>query len=673
MSDFELQAFVTNLGKYNEGELVGEWVSFPVTPEEMRAVLDRIGIGHPDDFGVPYEEVFITDYDTDLYGVSGELGEYESLDKLNYLASRLEELSPDELEKYKAILESADIPESGIDGLINLTFNLDRYDIYPDISDEEDLGRYYVEESGIYDTKAMGALANYIDYEAFGRDVALDEGGHFTDHGYIRDDYSSWEYEFDGALDSIPAEYRLSGSSEMLEEPDESLLLAMEAAGYQYDAIESSKGNLRFIGEAGAVMQMESWDEAREWLEGVVFDDPEVAENVHNLLHPEKPAEMTVLVVEPMKEPRVVTMPTGLEALQKAVGGYIEAVYPFEDPVALICNEEGKFAGLELNRGLYDDKGKLYDILAGTFLVTGLTEDNFGSLSPELIEKYTDMYRTPQMFIRVNGELMAVPVKEAGKEQADALAAEIVDLFAKNGFDGYYDEPADVLSQRAASVSMLIQSGNDFPVRNMLLEVAKSNTEFSRESLEAVKKLDAFYQEQQVPRFSLYQIEWNNPSARHLAYASHKELEQHGQAVDSRNYTFVYSGALSPGDTLDSIYERFNLQHPADFRGHSLSVSDVIVLHQSGQDQAFYVDSFGFEQVPEFFAHNPLEKVEELLEDDYGMIDGIINNGDRRKEQEQDKKPSILEKLQEKKEEAARLHEEAAKQPRKRSQDLDLS
>lgn len=263
--------------------------------------------------------------------------------------------------------------------------------------------------------------------------------------------------------------------------------------------------------------------------------------------------------------------------------------------------------------------------------------------------------------------------KGVGKDKADALATEIVDLFAKNGFDGYYDEPADVLTQRAASLSLVIQSGNDFPVRNMLLEVAKSNTEFSRECLEAVKKLDAFYQEQKVPRFSLYQIEWNNPSARHLAYASHKELEQQGQAVDSRNYAYVYSGALSPGDTLDSIYERFNLQHPADFRGHSLSVSDVIVLHQNGQDQAFYVDSFGFQQVPEFFAHNPLEKVEELLEDDYGMIDGIINNGDRRKEQEQDKKPSILEKLQEKKEEAARLHEETAKQPRKRSQDLDLS
>lgn len=296
-------------------------------------------------------------------------------------------------------------------------------------------------------------------------------------------------------------------------------------------------------GEAGSVMQMESWEDAREWLEGVVFDDPEVAENVHEILHPSK---MTVLVVDPMKELRVETIPTGLESLQKAVGGYIEAVYPFADPVALICNEEGKFTGLELNRGLYDDKGKLYDILAGTFLVTGLTEDNFGSLSPELIEKYTEMYKTPQMFIRVNGELVAVPVKGVGKDKADALATEIVDLFAKNGFDGYYDEPADVLTQRAASLSLVIQSGNDFPVRNMPLEVAKSNTEFSRECLEAVKKLDAFYQEQKVPRFSLYQIEWNNPSARHLAYASHKELEQQGQAVDSRNYAYVYSGALSP-------------------------------------------------------------------------------------------------------------------------------
>ena len=89
MSDFELKAFVTNLGKYNEGELVGEWGSFPTTPEEIRQVYDRIGIGHADDFGNPYEEIFITDYDSDLYGITEELGEYSSLEAINYLGARL--------------------------------------------------------------------------------------------------------------------------------------------------------------------------------------------------------------------------------------------------------------------------------------------------------------------------------------------------------------------------------------------------------------------------------------------------------------------------------------------------------------------------------------------------------------------------------------------------------
>lgn len=673
MSEFELQAFVTNLGKYNEGELVGEWVSLPTTPEEMRAVLDRIGIGHPDAFGVPYEEIFITDYDTDLYGVQDELGEYENLDKLNYLASRLDELSSYELDKFKAVLEAGDIPESGIDGLINLTYNLDRYDVYTDIADEEDLGRYYVEESGIYDTKAMGALANYIDYEAFGRDIALDEGGHFTDHGYVRDDYSSWEYEFDGELDSIPDEYRVSKTSIEPKHSKEALKAAMEEAGFHLDEIESSEDCLRFVGESGTFILMDNWKDVEEWLEGMVFDDPDVSNRVEKALNPEKETKMTVLRVEPMKAPEVITIDTGLESLQHEVAGDIEAVYPFTDPVALICNEEGKLNQLPLNRGLYDDEGRLYDILAGTFLVTGLTEDNFGSLSPELLEKYAEMYKTPQMFMRVNGEIVAVPLRDSGKEQADQLGSEIADLFAKNGFDGYYDEPADVLRQRAEAFSVVIRSGNDFPIRSMLLEVAKSNTEFSRECLDAVKKLDAFYQGQDIPRFSLYQMDQTRPDYRRLTFSSFSEVQKMGLTVDGRNYDCVYSGALASGETLDSIYERFNLRHPSDFRGHSLSVSDVIVLHQNGQDQAFYVDSFGFKQVPEFYAHNPLEKVEELLEDDYGMIDGIINNGDRRKEQEADKKPSILEKLQEKKEEAARLHEEAAKQPRKRDHDIDLS
>lgn len=94
--DYPFAAFITNLGKYNEGELVGEWVKFPTTAEELKEVFKRIGIGQKDDFGQPYEEWFITDYDCYVDGLYSKLGEYENLDELNYLASKLDEMSESE-------------------------------------------------------------------------------------------------------------------------------------------------------------------------------------------------------------------------------------------------------------------------------------------------------------------------------------------------------------------------------------------------------------------------------------------------------------------------------------------------------------------------------------------------------------------------------------------------
>ena len=173
-------------------------------------------------------------------------------------------------------------------------------------------------------------------------------------------------------------------------------------------------------------------------------------------------------------------------------------------------------------------------------------------------------------------------------------------------------------------------------------------------------------------RYSIYQLDREKAETHLLAFASYSEVRKMGMAVDPKNYTCVYYDNLKPGETLDSIYERFNLYHPADFRGHSLSVSDIIVLHQDGVDTAYYVDSFGFQQVPEFTAANPLEKVEELLEDDYGMIDGIINNGPRKDDTSRDRKPSVLEKLKEKKLEAEELAAKAMPVPQKDRSGIDL-
>ena len=204
--DCPFEAFITNLGKYNEGELVGEWVKFPTSAEELQKVFDRIGIGSKDEFGNPYEEWFISDYDCYVEGLYSKLGEYSNLNELNYLAAKLEELNEYGYERFQAAMQISDYTGS-IQELINLTDNLDKYDLYSDINDHDDLGRYYIEE-----LDAMSVpdhLKDYIDYEAYGRDIALSEAGQFTDYGYVRDTQDTFHEYYDGDIENIPEEYRL--------------------------------------------------------------------------------------------------------------------------------------------------------------------------------------------------------------------------------------------------------------------------------------------------------------------------------------------------------------------------------------------------------------------------------------------------------------------------------
>ncbi len=105
---------------------------------------------------------------------------------------------------------------------------------------------------------------------------------------------------------------------------------------------------------------------------------------------------ITVLVVEPGKEPYTKTISRGLKTLQNEVTGHIEVIYPFDDPVAIILNNDGKYQGLARNRGLYDGKGELCDVIAGTFLVVGVKGEDFVSLSEALTVKYIEKYKIPE-------------------------------------------------------------------------------------------------------------------------------------------------------------------------------------------------------------------------------------------------------------------------------------
>ena len=103
---------------------------------------------------------------------------------------------------------------------------------------------------------------------------------------------------------------------------------------------------------------------------------------------------MKVLMVEPGKSPYETEIEGGLESLQAAIGGDIQATYPFEDPVGVICNDEGKLIGLPLNRAIYDDEGHLYDIVPGNFLIVGLGEEDFTDLPADLMERRSSRRRT---------------------------------------------------------------------------------------------------------------------------------------------------------------------------------------------------------------------------------------------------------------------------------------
>lgn len=200
-----INAYVTNLGRYNEGYLVGESLALPATTEEVQALFERIGVD-----GKRYEEYFITDYETEVSGLDDCLGEYENLNALNYLASCLDELTEEEMKKYEIAVEEGDYTSSIVD-LINLTQNLDCYDIVQDIDNDYALGEYYINECGAF-LEVPDGLSNYIAYDAYGRDARMNDCGSYINGCYVCETGAGFYPFFDGH--EIPEEYHITSFPE---------------------------------------------------------------------------------------------------------------------------------------------------------------------------------------------------------------------------------------------------------------------------------------------------------------------------------------------------------------------------------------------------------------------------------------------------------------------------
>ena len=185
--------------------------------------------------------------------------------------------------------------------------------------------------------------------------------------------------------------------------------------------------------EKTVTVEAESRDAAEEQVKAAYYNSEYIldAENFtgvefgiqaeREIQHEQAPM-MDVLLVRPNMYPQPVQIGCELEDLQKAVGGDIQAVYPYEDPVALIMDEEGKMFGKDWNRALRDEDGNMYDIVAGDFLVVGLGEEDFSSLSPELMKKYEEYFHQPEMFVRLGRSIMAMPLPDGKVKKADAPA-----------------------------------------------------------------------------------------------------------------------------------------------------------------------------------------------------------------------------------------------------------
>ena len=227
-----LEAYISNLGKYAEGRPAGEWVRFPTTAEQMKEVFDRIGID-----GKNYEAWHITEYRSDIPGLAQHLGEHEHLDELNYLGELLKMQDDGDREKFAAAMEIGDHAGS-VQQLINLAQNLDCYWLYPSVTNEEEYGYYLIDE--LDELELPEEAKKYFMYEEYGRDAAINDGGRFTEQGYIYNNRNTFTEWYNGRENDIPKEYRVVPQLPTPERPDPSKV-EMDAAAPGQKAAQTTE------------------------------------------------------------------------------------------------------------------------------------------------------------------------------------------------------------------------------------------------------------------------------------------------------------------------------------------------------------------------------------------------------------------------------------------------
>ena len=665
-----LEAYISNLGKYAKGRPAGEWVRFPTTAEQMKEVFDRIGID-----GKNYEAWHITEYRSDIPGLAQHLGEHEHIDELNYLGELLKMQDDGDREKFAAAMEIGDHAGS-VQQLINLAQNLDCYWLYSSVTNEEEYGYYLIDE--LDELELPEEAKKYFMYEDYGRDAAINDGGRFTEQGYIYNNKNTFTEWYNGKESDIPREYRVM-SFPQPHRPDPSKV-EMDAAAPGQKTVQTIEQPqeprpvipIVLTSEKPAEKLKEITDRLEQGITEL-FDSERYREYLRVMSKFHNYSFNNTLLIA-MQKPDA-SLVAGFSAWKNNFGRNVikgQKGIKIIAPSPYKVKQEMKKIDPHTQQPIIGKDGKPVteekEITIPAYKVVSVFDvsQTEGRELPDIavneltgdVERYRDFFAAlektslvPIGFEQIPGsshgyyhlEDKRIAIDE-GMSEIQTLKTAIHEIAHAKLHDIDLNAPENEQQPRidrrtreieAESVAYTVcqhygldtsdysfgyvagwSSGRELSelkssletIRSAAAEIINSIDETLAELSKAQDKEQTAGQEQpdkeetaaqDKDTFSIYQLK-HGDETRDLRFEPYDRLQATGNVVDKANYELVYSAELTPGTYLEDIYTRFNIDHPKDFKRHSLSVSDVVVLHQNGQDTAHYVDSFGYKSVPEF-------------------------------------------------------------------------
>ena len=649
----QFSIMIGNRSRFEAGDPSGYWLDMPATKEQLHEAMQSVGItaDNPQDFSIrgfsddpekhialPYEMVCAAD-----------------VDELNFLAARLEQLDPAEVGKLNAALQQKN-GLANIGQVIDFTYNVDFYVHIPEVHNYHDLGDYYLNQSGM--VQMPEEWKGGIDLSTFGRNAAAQEKGAFTEYGYIVESGDEWGRQFEGR--EVPEEYRIMSYPQPERgEQDKAYMDAAETQQADAQAAEPQQPRpvvpIILTSEKPAEKVKEITARLEQGVQAI-FDSDRYKEflTAMSKFH-DYSLNNTILIA--MQGGNLVM---GFRQWEKEFDRHVKKG---EKGIKIFAPAPYKVKKLvdkidpETRKPMLDREGKVVkeekEITVPAFKVITVFDisQTEGKEFPDLsvkplladVEQYEDFFAAlekaspvPIAFEQItngaNGYFSLTDKRIAIKEGVSELQAvktaihEIahaklhdVDLNAPPEQQNRVDRHTCEVEAESVAYTVCQHFGLDtsdysfgyvagWSSGKEMTELKASLETIQTTAKELITEIEGHFTELQQQRqaeqeqgdtFSIYQLK-RGDETRDLRFEPYDRLQAAGLTIDRVNYELVYTAPLTKDMTLGDIWERFNIDHPADFKGHSLSVSDIVVLHQNDEDTAHYVDSIGFQQVPEF-------------------------------------------------------------------------